>query len=73
MICPWCGSTHSSPQWEQLRKLIADRGETIVVQELGRGAWRVPRTYIACKGLRGADLQVLAKKYGWQAAGERSA
>ncbi len=70
MICPWCSSEHSGPHWEQLHKLIADLGETVIVRVLGQGSWHVPRTYIACKGLRGADLAALAEKYGWQAAEE---
>jgi hypothetical protein len=70
MKCAWCGGEHSGPQWEQLGRLIADLGETVVVRVLGQGAWRVPRTYIACKGLRGEELGVLADKHGWQAVGE---
>ena len=67
--CP-CGSTHPMAPGvlAVLDQITAGLPATIAIDVVGSGKWLVPRVYIACHGIKGADVPALAEQYGWPAA-----
>jgi hypothetical protein len=68
--CP-CGDRHlmSAEVRDAIDAITAGLADTVPVIVRGRGAYRVPRLYIACHGLAAADLPGIAERYGFQPAG----
>ena len=64
--CP-CGRTHhcSDRLWQKFLELTKGKPETVPVGNV-RGAWRVPRLYIAMHGLAAEQLAELADRYDWE-------
>jgi len=57
---------YSDPTTQALvEQLVQACGPTVTITT-PRGAWRVPRHYIALHGLRAADLPQLAVEHGWE-------
>jgi hypothetical protein len=68
--CP-CGNTHAmrADLQEAFRRTTAGLPPEVKVQAPpGAGVWLVPRLYIACHGLKAADLPALAAAYGFARA-----
>ena len=49
-------------------QVTAGLDATVTIAVSGRGAYRVPRLYIACHGLRAADLPAIAAQLGFDPA-----
>jgi hypothetical protein len=55
---------------EAIDALAGGLADTVPVIVRGRGAYRVPRLYIACHGAPSArDLPDIAERYGFEPAG----
>lgn len=65
-----CGERHqvSTAVLARFDQATAGLGPEVIVDVPG-GRWRVPRLFIACHGLKAADLPRLAGVYGWERAG----
>lgn len=65
--CP-CGDIHelSAAVRAAYGQVITLAGNPTVVVETPDGRWRVPRIYIACHGLKAADLPALARRYRFE-------
>lgn len=61
-----CGLDHRMPEasWRAFRETTRGLPEDVPVGN-GYGCWRVPRIFIACHGIKSAELAALARKYGW--------
>ena len=70
--CP-CGDRHlmTARAAEALEHVTAGLPATVKVSAPG-GSWLVPRLYIACHGLKAADLPALAERYGFEREGSQS-
>lgn len=74
MACEQCGCGqllhYNDPEMEQeIRALVAKHGVTIAVQVADQShGYLVPRHYIAKHGLKAAELEELATRYGWEKA-----
>lgn len=64
--CP-CGVTHEVdlPSQDSYERVTAGLPETVTIHVPGEGRWRVPRAFIACHGLKPAELPQLARQYGF--------
>lgn len=49
----------------RLDQITAGRPDTVLIA-LSGGSWLVPRLYIACHGLKAAELPRLAERYGFE-------
>lgn len=64
--CP-CGDRHlMTPGGLAALEQVTAGLDPLVTVGMPGGAWRVPRLYIACHGLKAADLPQLAAVYGWE-------
>lgn len=70
LICP-CGCGLTSDLWaEDVQHTVADQvrrlGPTVVIST-GKGAWRVPRVFVAFHGIAANQVARLAGEHGWEA------
>ncbi len=67
--CP-CGSAHEmTPGILAIYDQVTAGADPLIkVQITGCGTWLIPRLYIACHGIKGAEVEALAAQYGWPAA-----
>jgi len=66
--CP-CGVLHmmSADVLASFERLTAGFEDPRVLVSVPRvGNWRVPRVFIACHGLKAADLPAVAARYGFE-------
>jgi len=62
-----CGVVHRMKQvtWENYLRSVGGKKPVVPVGG-GLAAWYVPRLFIACHGVKAAELAGLAKLYGWE-------
>jgi hypothetical protein len=66
--CP-CGDKHENlPMAHEALEVYRGIGLSPIVQItiIDRGAWRIPRAYVAFHGIAAAEAAKLAEKYGWE-------
>ena len=62
-----CGDRHlMTPGGLAALERVTAGLDPLVTVSTPAGAWRVPRLYIACHGLKAADLPRLAGVHGWE-------
>jgi hypothetical protein len=65
-----CGVDHRMKRsaWDKYRQVVKGKLPTVPVGT-GIACWRIPRIYIACHGIKAAEVPLLAERYGWEAVG----
>ena len=65
--CP-CGERHlmSAETFAAYELLLAGFTDPRVTVSAPGGSWRVPRIFIACHGLKAAEMPALAARYGFE-------
>jgi hypothetical protein len=66
--CP-CGTAHEvdARSWAGFR-LMTEHADPRITVTSPEGSWLVPRLFIACHGIRAAELAGLAERYGFERA-----
>ncbi len=71
-MCP-CGQPlhYATPEAAAyMDRVVAELGDCIAVQALGKGTYLVPRHFIALHGLKAEELAVLAFLYDFEQIGD---
>jgi len=62
----WWRPYYDKQKEKMVNWLVKTLGENIPVDVFGKGTWLIPRHFIALYGIKGKDIERMAKKWGFK-------